>query len=231
MDYFLKEYKKKCIEEFGGYGFKTYRNYHYRLVNDVFQSFSLHRSHYGTDATVEFCVLPLSQEYNIDKTTCGTMHLKRFENSAEWFPYITSDEESVNICIGQMLSYMTKYLMPFFEKAKSCIEAYEMLKLFDADKEVAFNEYPKMIMALKNEQYLYAKQHIINIIKQIEYAFERNKEAFGENITQEYIQKMEKKISEKQNLLRLIETKEYNAIQEWLNTNEKRNKHNLGVKD
>ncbi len=230
MDYFLKEYKKRCKEEFNEYGFKTYRNYHYRVVNDVFQSFCLHRSHYQTDATVEFCVLPLSQEYKIDKSTCGATHLKRFENSADWFSYITKDENSINICIGQMLYYMEKYLMPFFQKATNCIDAYEALKVFDVDGAVFYNEYPKMIMALKNKQYLYGKQHVINIIAHSEYVFERNREMLGEKITQEYIQKMKKKISEKQSLLKLIEDEDYNLIQEWLMLNENRNRQRLNIK-
>lgn len=227
MDYFLNEYKKRCKKKFGEYGFVPYRNYHNRIINDVFQCFCLHRSRYGTDATVEFCVLPLSQEYKIDKSTCSAMHLKKFENSSEWFPYISGDQSSINDCIEQLISYMEKYLMPFFQNSTNCANAYETLKIFDA----TYNEYTKMIMALKNEQYLYAKQHIINIIMQSEYAFERNKEILGQKITKEYIDKMEKKISEKRGLLKLIEDEDYNTIQEWLMSNEKRNKHNLGIED
>lgn len=226
MDYFINIYKKRCKEEFSKYGFKSYRNYHNRIINDVFQCFGLHRSQYGTDATVEFCVLPLSQEYKIDRSTCGAMHLKKFENNADWFPYISGDQSSIDNCIEQLILYMERYLMPFFQKATNCVDAYEALKMFDA----AYNEYPKMIMALKNEQYLYAKQHLINIIKQNVHAFERNKETLGEKITQEYIEKMEKQISEKRRLLTLIEQEDYNTIQEWLLSNENRNRQHMNVK-
>lgn len=227
MDYFLNKYKQKCKKSFGEYGFISYRNSHYRIINDVFQSFRLHRSQYGTGATVEFCVLPLSQEYKIEKSTCSAMHLKNFENSAEWFPYISSDLSSVDDCIEQLILYMERYLILFFQNSINCSTAYEALKMFDA----AYNEYPKMIMALKNEQYLYAKQHLINIIKQSEYAFEKNKKILGEQITQEYIEKMERKIAKKQSILRLLEDADYTMIQEWLEENEKRNLKNLGIKE
>ncbi len=189
MDYFLKEYKQKCKQEFGQYGFKAYRNNHCRVVHDVFQSFCLHRSRYGTDATVEFCVLPLSQEYKIDKSTCGAMHLKQFENSGQWFLYRANDEISMNTCINQIVFYMHKYLMPFFERSTTCQSAYEALKIFDKDNMLFYNEYPKLIMALSNQEYTLAEAHMKKIIAQSKMAYETNLKAFGTNVESEYIKK------------------------------------------
>jgi hypothetical protein len=41
MDYFLKSYKAKCKEEFGGYGFKCCGNTFWRVVNDAYQTYHL----------------------------------------------------------------------------------------------------------------------------------------------------------------------------------------------
>jgi len=229
MDYLIKEYKKRCKEEFANYGFKSFRNNHYRIINDIFQSFNLHRSVSGSDCTVEFGIIPLSVGYDLDKSSCNPYHLKVFENTYEWFSYDRNSIISVDMCIDEMFVYMKKYLMPLFEKAEDSKSAYSIMCNYESV--FAGNAYERFCMCLNFKNFDDAKVHIEKVIKQNEYAFERNKEAFGENITQEYIQKIEKKISEKRNLLKLVETKNYSTIQEWLKTNEKRNKHNLGVKD
>lgn len=131
MDYFLKQYKQMCKQEFGQYGFKTYCNNHYRIVNDIFQSFCLHRSIYGHDATIEFCIRSLAEEDTIDKTASGANHLKRFENSEAWFPYDKRDEKSIDYCIESMLSYMKRYLIPFFLNATTSEYAYKEICEFE----------------------------------------------------------------------------------------------------
>ncbi|MBP3361077.1 MAG: hypothetical protein J6N52_09515 [Clostridia bacterium] len=229
MDYFLQTYKKRCKQEFKELGFCACQRNQYRVINDVFQSFCLHRSCYGNNATIEFCVLPLSQEYRIDKSTCGSMHLMNFDNSCEWFSYVSDDVESVDICIEEMLSYAKAHLIPFFEKSTNCPDAYNSLKIFDRKNEIHFNEYIKLIMALKNQEYILAEKHVENLIIQCKTAYENNKMACGEDISTDYINKIEKKIKKRKKLLQLIRNKNYVYIQTWLKNNELANLQSLGV--
>ena len=106
MDYFLKQYKKICKEQFSGYDFKSYKNNHYRIINDVFQSFELHRSVYGDSCTVHFGALPMCRMSPIDASTCPAMHLKMFENDFSWFPYDNKSEESINDCVNELKQYI-----------------------------------------------------------------------------------------------------------------------------
>lgn len=228
MDYFLKEYKQKCKQEFGQYGFKAYRNNHYRVVNDVFQSFSLHRSVSGLDATVEFGIVPLGVDYDLDKSFVNPYHLKQFENRGGWFEYNRNSSASISACINEMIGYIKTYLMPLFEQAIDCQSAYEVMcknnNIFTG------NSIEKFCMCLKFGDYARAKFYIEEVISQYKYAYARNREILGSDIPQDYIQKMEKEIFELRNLQSWVIDEKRNDINKWLGTNEKRNKENLGCK-
>lgn len=229
MNNILKEYKKRCKEEFGNYGFKIFQSNHYRVVNDVFQSFNLHKSVSGQSCTVEFGIIPMSVGYELNKSSVNPCHLKNFEEMYSWFEYDKNSQESIDKCVTEMLICMKKYLMPLFEKAIDCNSTYGVMCKYD--NVFRGNAYEKLCMCLKSGNYKNARKHLQEVIEQHEYAFMRNKEALGTGITQEYIQKMEEKISQKKMLLRLIDNKEYNVIQKLLLANETRNKRNLGIKD
>lgn len=229
MEYILKEYKRRCKEEFSVYGFKTYRSNHYRIVGDVFQSFNLHQSVSGTECTVEFGIIPLSVEYRIDKLSCNPCHLKNFEGIYEWFSYDRSSITNMNSCIDSIIEYMKKYLMPVFDKAMDSESAY--LTIMEYANVFKGNSYERFCMCLNFGDYEKAKKHLHEVIEQNKNAFARNKEVLGNNITQEYIQKMEEGISQKEKFLKLIDNKDYDAIQKVISENEKRNKFNLGIRD
>lgn len=229
MKYILKEYKQRCKEEFSIYGFKTYKSNHYRVVGDIFQSFNLHQSVSGTDCTVEFGIIPLSVEYDIDKLSCNPCHLKTFENSYEWFNYDKNSKLSMELCVNDMIVYMKKYLIPIFEKAVNSESAY--LTIMEYDNVFKGNSYERFCMCLNFGDYENAKKHLQEVIEQSTNAFIRNKEVFGNNITQEYVQKMENKILHEKMLLQMIQNKDYEVIHNLFSANEKKNKLNLGIKD
>ena len=192
MEYILKEYKRRCKEEFAIYEFKTYRSNHYRIVGDVFQSFNLHQSVSGTDCTVEFGIIPLSVEYDINKSSCNPCHLKTFEKSYEWFNYDKNSILSMGLCVDDMIAYMKKYLMPVFESSTDCKSAYRTICKYD--NVFKGNSYEKFCMCLKFGEYIDAKKHLQEVIEQHENAFRRNKEILGKNITEEYIKKWRKRL-------------------------------------
>ena len=229
MDHFIRFYKKRCKEEFSKYGFKSFRNNYYRVVNDIFQSFTFHRSVSGNDCNIIFGIVPLSVEYKLDKSFVNPCRVTDFEDNRPWYNYNRNSEASVEKCINEMILCMNEYLMPVFEKALDSESAY--LTIVEHDNVFKGNSYERFCMCLKFGDYINAKKHLQEVIEQHENAFRRNKEALGNNITQEYIQKMEAKIFEKRSLLKLIDNNDHDAIQRIISKNEKRNRVNLGIKD
>ncbi|MCD8048648.1 MAG: hypothetical protein LUG52_03445 [Clostridia bacterium] len=217
MDYFLSKYKQACQQEFEDRGFKSYRNNRYRVVNDVFQSFNLHRSVSGNAATVEFLAVPLADEY-ISKSRCGPDHLKLFENEWVWFPYENKNEESIEECIKQMVYYTQKYLMPFFEATCSCIKIYNQLQ---GDKYIRFLQQAKRNAALKVKDWELANHYLNEEIEQIRSAIVASKKN-SNNI--DFIKSMEeqcqKKIEVKQEFQRHITDKDFLFFEKWIEMNE-----------
>ena len=111
MNNILKEYKKRCKEEFGNYRFKIFRSNRYRVVNDVFQSFNLHRSVSGRSCTVEFGIIPMSVGYEVNKSSVNPYHLKIFEGMYSWFEYDKDLQESIDACVTEMLIYNSVFLL------------------------------------------------------------------------------------------------------------------------
>lgn len=226
MSNVLKEYNKMCKKEFDSYNFKLFHNNHYRVINDIFQSFRLHRSISGQECTVEFGIIPMSVGYDLNKSSVCPYHLNNFTGMHDWFEYDRNSPEDVNACVVKLIADMKKYLMPLFDKAVDSKSAYELM--CEHNDIFAGNSYERFCMCLKIEDYEDAKTYINKVIAQSTHAFERNREAFGDNIAHTYIEKMEEKISEEENLLKMTLSKNYELIQKWLITNEKRNMQNLG---
>ena len=198
-------------------------------MNDIFQSFTFHRSVSGYDCNIIFGIVPLSVEYKLDKSFVNSYRITDFEDNRPWYNYDRNSEASVEKYINEMILSMDKYLIPVFEKAVDSESAY--LTIMEYDNVFKGNFYERFCMCLNFGDYEKAKIHLQEVIEQHKNAFARNKEALGNNITQEYIQKMEEGISQKEKFLKLIDNKDYDAIQKVISENEQRNKLNLGIRD
>jgi len=228
MDYFLKQYKQVCKEEFSGYGFKSYRNNHYRVVNDVFQSFCLHRSVYGKSCTVEFGILPLATEYTIEKDRCRSDHLKKFEGVYEWFEYDNRSEPSIDRCISEMLVYMKKYLMPFFERGIDCKTAYKEICDFERNHCKIYNlaDDAKFCMALKNGDYKNAVIHLKAQIAHTKGAY-ANVKSYYDDMGPEYEEMIRLSLEKDNRMLEHILNGDETFIKNYIEENERRNLENL----
>lgn len=234
MDIFLQKYKAMCNAEFKKYGFKNYRNNYYRVINDMFQSFSLHRSVSGDICTVEFLIAPLCRT-NLNKTSCGVSHLKNFEGLYSWFDYDKNSEESINDCLSSMLSYMHNYLMPFFEKSSRCKNAYYAICEFEKISGCISSDIPgyslysgtKALIALKNSDYDTSVKHFKEIEAQHLYAYKKNQEMLGNNLTTEYTEKFNHKMKLLQEKIEHISKHDTNYINNLISVNEEENLSNL----
>lgn len=195
MDFLITEFNKKSKALLSQYGFKKQRNIFGRvvfgrIVNDVYQDVYIEKWRSAinkVNARVGFGIIPLCQEldYNQVNGGMGLYYLKEFEvghddrnswNIDSWEYSINSI--SINVCIDDMLRYIECYLIPFFERARSCSTAFQetinIEKLFYKNyqerylalfgrispefKKEAINLYDraKFYMALKNGDFDFA---------------------------------------------------------------------------
>ncbi len=183
MDYIVKKYLEECIVKFSKYGFKRKKNAFVRVKNDVMQNFVLEKTMLGWSCRVEFAVIPLCLRIEKDYVFGGVYShdLKRFEP----VPFIQPDpwefnpksEESMDECIKRIIEQIYKHLIPFFENADSCKNAYK--ELCDLDRKIYtkseysrandrkyFHDYVNMLdyckywIALKNRDYDSSVKHL-----------------------------------------------------------------------
>ncbi len=232
----LKMFKNMCKTEFKEYGFKCYQNNYYRIINDIFQSFCLHRSVSGNECTVEFFIAPMCCDTVIDKKRCGPMHLKRFEGDNSWFAYDRHSEDSMNECIREICEYMHKYLMPFFEEGRTCKDAYDVIIAFEKvsnakpseiDPEFTIFAWEKAFLSLKNGEYDLSVKYFKACEKQRMYALERNLAVRGNELGTDYIERINHDLASLREKIKRISERDLKYIEQWISENEARSFSNF----
>lgn len=232
MDYLTKIYKQKCTNLFSELGFKSYRKNFYRAVNDMFQSFQLHKSVSGNGCTVEFVVVPLCLGNCIQKAYCGSNHIKMFENDYSWFQYDRNDESSMDSCVEEMLGYIKKYLIPYFELCDNSKQAYFATCDFQKNnyrKGVFLADPYLFYMALKAELYDKSIEHLIAQKNYAENAYKINKESAGGCLSSEYEERIQNKIEEINHQIKKLQEHNLEYIQRHIHENECKALLNLGM--
>lgn len=224
-------FNKRCREEFREYGFRCKSGVFYRATKDVFQSFRLHRSVSGTDCTVEFAVLPLCEGETVVKTRCGFYHIKEFEDDNSWFEHGRTVASEIE-CVEKMISYIKKYLIPFFEKSASAENAYKAVCEFQKEhsgyKDVFMADYSLYCMALKAKLYDKCMEHLLARKNHVLSAYSRNSEC-GE-LSPEYKENIQKQISEIDFAIEKLEKKDFEYFSHMVEQNEAVARANLGIK-
>ena len=234
MDYLTKIYKDRCKEEFGTLGFKTYRKNFYRVVNDVFQSFDLQKSVSGGDCTIHFVVVPLCAGSSITKEYCGPDHIKMFAGDYSWFYYDRNDLRDIERCMDEMMVYMKKYMIPYFENANNSENAYYATCKFQQNcyRRGLFLADPYLYyMALRAGLYEQAIEHLTAWRKHTEEAYISNTQ--GRKDSPEIV-KYKKRIIDKLNRLdyeiEMVSSRNMEYIQNFIAENEDIALLNLGIK-
>ncbi len=224
-------FNKRCREELKEYGFRCKSGVFYRATEDMFQSFHLHRSVSGTDCTVEFTVLPLCEGETVIKTRCGFYHIKEFEDDNSWFEHDKTAASEIE-CAEKMISYLKKYLMPFFEKSDSAEKAYKAVCEFQKEhsgyKGVFMADYSLYCMALKAKLYDKCMEHLIARKNHVLSAYSRNSEC--SELSLEYKEKVQKEISEIDFAIEKLEKKDFEYFSHTVEQNETVARANLGIK-
>lgn len=232
MDYLTKVYKERCKKEFSELGFKCYRKYFYRVINDMFQIFYLHKSVSGSGCTVEFSSVPLCIGNCIQKTYCGSDHIKMFENDYSWFQYDRYNENSVNSCVDEMIGYMRKYLIPFFQSSENSNQAYFATCEFQKNNYrigVFLADTNLFYMALKSKMYDKSIEHLIAKRNHTETAYKINKEHARGCLPSEYEERIQNEIEEIDYKIKMLTEHNLEYIQKHIHENERDALLNLGM--
>jgi len=245
---FMKLYQAQCRERFGHLGFKKLGNTHWRVVNDVLQTFYLHRARAGGSCMLQFGITPLCYgSINRDSFKYGTSSMLQphaFSDCTvwQWF-YDPKSEESIRSCIESLMEFMLSYLVPYFERGIDCASArkenlmlwqnlLERKRTFLRDnpwaRQYSFGEEPteekalgsmvECYMALKIGVYADAAKYLSNLIA----ARRKANEA-------EPSEKNEKFIAEWSQLLERALAQDNDFFADYLAANERKSRIALGL--
>lgn len=213
-------------------GFKSYRKNFYRVVNDVFQSFQLHKSVLGSECTIEFVVAPLCLGDSIHKAYCGPDHIKNFENDYSWFQYDKNDKSSMDSCVDEIIGYMKKYLIPYFQLCDNSKQAYFATCDFQKNNYrngIFLADSRLFYMALKANLYDKSIEHLIAQRNHAENAYKINKENAGGCLSSEYEKRMQNKIEKINYQIKMVLEHNLEYIQKHIHENECKALLNLGM--
>lgn len=243
----LKVYKSRCREEFKQYGFKSYGNNHYRIINDVYQDFLLFRSMSGFDCRIHFTVIPLCEGID-ERYKCGgywafesgelggewgwTFKTGEHKESRGWmFEYNRNSEESIRNCVEEMISYIKTKIIPFLEIGCDSTSAYREIKLlknsYAGSREQReydlMDDYRMYCMLLKIGNYDKAIEYFRQRIKGYQDSIE---DKFADHISSdEEKEELKIKIAETEEQIRLISDHDY--VNNFIETNEQKSLENL----
>lgn len=233
LKYLTSKFKAECKKEFLNLGFKMSGMYFYRVVNDMFQSFHLHRSVDGCRCTVEFCTVPLCIGEDINKAFCGSNHLKMFWNDWSWFDYDRKSSESMDNCVDAMTSCMKEYLIPYFEQSDNSLKAYGTICDFQSQHYrdgILWLDNNLLHLSLKNCMFDMSLKHLNAQKRHIEVAAKRNRECFGEEWWGEEQEKYNTKIQNVEFMIKIVSEPNIEYIGELIERNEKIALANLGMR-
>lgn len=254
MDDFLKRFKIRCEAEVLQYGFKQKKNVFARIVNDVFQSFyieKLGRYSGERECRIGFSILPLCQKLEAKWALSGVgiYYLKKFEVShwmeGDGWRYKISSED-ISYCIDEILIYINRYLLPFFERSDSCKtalpEVIALEKLFNENRkeslrrsgmedkagpnaELNLLDSTKYFMALKNGDYDFA-------LKSRQALLQQNVDSYNSMSERGYLMeedrlRREKSLAELRDEIDHLEIKDIGYFQRLLEENEAYSRENL----
>lgn len=162
-----------------------------------------------------------------------------------WAYELTSD--SIDACVAEMARFIIAYLVPFFERAKSCSTALNEIisieKLFNSNRVaslremgerdlantpngVVWNDHRKLLMALKAEDYDLA-QRIATIM--LDRAIDSYRSAQMYDHSSEGVEKWRLDVEEKETVLYRIRHQDIAYYQELLSKQEARSREELAI--
>jgi len=247
MDNFIGEFTKRCKVEVLKYGFRQKKNVFGRIVDDVYQNFYIEKLRLTPDerrCRVGFAVVPLCQRLTENQISdgMGIYYLRKFEVShwmdGDGWRYKVSSED-ISVCVDEIISFINKYLLPFFERANSCKtalpEAIALEKLFNETRKESLRQNgmedkagsyvdlnlldsAKYYMALKSGDFDFALKSRMALLQQNVDSYNSMKERGY--LTEEDRMRREKKLAVLRSEISKIEGRDETYIQQLIIKNE-----------
>lgn len=219
MDDLLKIYKDECKKHCSQFGFKSYKNSFYRVINDVKQTFELRRFKYGCRCTVEFGIVPLCYKINSKNDGVG-YELGLLDDSKRIWEFNPADAASITQSAFNLAACTINWLIPFFEKGQTSSDAYTVICQLEkkAFGSIHLNDYVKYCMALKIGRYDAALLHLKSIEAQWEKAY--NDRVINGYLTDEYAERKKKEFEELRREIRYLSKQDICYIDRFINDNE-----------
>lgn len=172
-----RQYKKAFQPVFAEYGFQSYKNAFYRVINDVVQVFCLHRYRDG------MCIFPFDIEpvslglsgLDIDVGLCQleTLRDAPFEGW-HWYP-----TELIDTNFSEVVQLTQKYVLPLFEKGIDAGSAYQVIRDHEQQiygREAILFSGVKFLFCLQAKNYTQAAKYMEDLAN-------HNIEAIREHMT------------------------------------------------
>ena len=170
-----RQYKKAFQPVFAEYGFQSYKNAFYRVINDVVQIFCLHRYRDGM-CEFFFDIEPVSLGLSELDTMTYNIALLRdapFE-CRDWYP-----AELIDTNFSEVIQLTQKYVLPLFEKGIDAGSAYQVIRDHEQQiygREAILFSGVKFLFCLQAKNYTQAAKYMEDLAN-------HNIEAIREHMT------------------------------------------------
>lgn len=170
-----RQYKKAFQPVFAEYGFQSYKNAFYRVINDVVQIFCLHRYRDGM-CTFFFDIEPVALGLSELDTITYNIALLRdapFE-CRDWYP-----AELIDTNFSEVIQLTQKYVLPLFEKGIDAGSAYQVIRDHEQQiygREAILFSGVKFLFCLQAKNYTQAAKYMEDLAN-------HNIEAIREHMT------------------------------------------------
>jgi len=235
MDFFRKTYKECCKRQFGPQGFKNANLTFWRVVNDVVQSFYIWCNRAGNRCFLNFGITPLAT----GEGAGGLFPATAFPQIANfWWDFNKTSEQSVQICVSEVMQFLQQYVIPYFQRGIDCGSAFiENQNLYknlrerktqngdeDEKPHKVVGGFAEYCMALKTRNWEFAKLYLkdMRALSQEATTSEEAKDIHYANM-------MSERVAVYSDWLAHIERHDEEFIQQFIEANERKSLEALGL--
>ena len=154
-----RQYKKAFQPVFAEYGFQSYKNAFYRVINDVVQVFCLHRYRDGI-CDFFFTIDPVS--LGLSELDAGLFNIALLRDAPfegwHWYP-----AELVDTNFSEAIQLTQKQVLAFFEKGIDADSAYQVICDYEQQiygREATLFFWGKFLLCLQAKNYAQAAKYM-----------------------------------------------------------------------